>query len=637
MADQRLGTPFGGAIAGACLFGFMDAARVSGHSSLDITELHQFTLMLLDGGALALVGAVVALPLMLVPALRSAWSGFLWGMFVMMMAALGEWWFTQPPTFLNDPATEVVRGNAPLFLLVSVGLGAIYVGLAATVRKARPRIAVVTGITFALLYMSLSAHRSLLPLGDVPEDAPNVLLITMDTSRADHFSAYGQDLAKTPHFDRMASEGALVETATAQIPVTGPSHTTLLSGQPPWQHGALLNGVAVNSSLAMMAESLRAQGWRTGAFVSAYVLDGDLGFSRGFEVYDDDFSWLQGWSDTLPGRFLSAATRRFSPDHVLERRGGRTVDQALAWLEPTVKDPRPFFGWVHLFDPHGPYEPPPPWDTAYYEGDPRDPAHTSMQQVGEVAGYLKPSLEGITDLDWVLAQYAGEISYTDAQLGRLLDALDSLGVAQRTLVIVVGDHGESLTEHGVWFNHGDDLFAPSTQVPMALRFPGWIPEGQVVRGPVEVTDVALTIYDLLGVDPPSSAQREGAGFSLGDALLHGTFTGRAEARSLTFDRPVNLAERQAGRIDRPVYRMVALRSPHQYLYVHRDAPNVENAFFDLADQGEAVALPVPVALESISRSAQGLLDAMQAEDLERSSADPDAEMEARLRALGYIE
>ena len=626
----------GGAVAGAGLFGFADAATVVGRSSLVITDSHQLLLMVLDSLCLGVVGGVLALPLLLWPSLRSAWAGLLWGLFMMAAAAMGEWWFTKPPDFLVEASS--LRGNVLVFGLSLVGLGALCLVLCARVRAPRARVAMVLAVTFLLTFRSLSSGRDLPALGLLPTGAPNVLLITLDTSRADHFSAYGQDHARTPRFDQLASEGALVQTAIAQIPVTGPSHTTLLSGQPPWQHGALLNGIDVNRSVVMMAEHLREGGWRTAAFVSAYVLDGSLGFSRGFEIYDDDFSWLQGWSSTLPGRFMAAAERRFSPTHVLERRGGRTVDQAAEWLASASKNRRPFFAWVHLFDPHGPYTPPPPWDTAYYEGDPRDPAHTSMAQVGDVASYLKPTLDGITDLDWVLAQYAGEVSYTDDQIGRLLDLLDTLEVAEDTLVVVVGDHGESLTENGVWFDHGDDLFAPSMHVPMAFRLPGRIPAGTVVHGPVEVTDVARTIYDLLSVSPPPTAQRDGAGASLLDALQTGIFTGRAEARSMTFDRPVNLAERRAGRIDRPQYRMVALRRIGEYVYIYRDAPMADHAFYPLGPDDRAAAPePLPFALQSLAGSAQGILDGMRAEDLQRSSTEPDAEMEAQLRALGYIE
>jgi len=636
VSDANPGSTIAGAAVGACLFGFADAASVAGGSGLALSESHKLLLLLLDGGTLAIFGALAALPLLAVPALRSAWSGFLWGLFVGTMASLGEWWFTAPPSFVDASGTEQIRGNAALFALTAAGLGAIYAGLAAALSVPRHRIGVAIGITFTLATWGLSADRDLLPLGRAPDAAPNVLLVTLDTTRADHFGAYGHELIQTPSFDALAAQGARIADATSPIPVTGPAHTTIMTGQQPWSHGALLNGVPVNSGVAMMAEHLRARGWRTGAFVSAYVLDGALGFGRGFEVYDDDFSWLQGWAGTLPGRYVSAATRRLSPAHVLERRGGYTVDQALDWMEPVAANVyQPFFAWVHLFDPHGPYAPPPPWDTVYYDGDPRDPAHASMEQVGDVAAYLKPSLDGITDLSWVLAQYAGEISYTDEQLGRLLTALDDWGVANNTLVVVVGDHGESLTEHGVWFNHGDDLFAPSVHVPMAFRFPGKIPREVVVKGPVELGDVAPTVYELLDIEPPDSVE----GTSLLGALHMGIFTGRQAARGLTYDRAINLAERRAGNIDKPVYRMVSLRRPGDYLYIHRDAEGAEDAYYDLSAEGrgEDAVAPMPSERDALPAEAAALLEAMAAEDLDRSAADPDAEMEARLRALGYIE
>src|SRR5262249_26222011 len=142
--------------------------------------------------------------------------------------------------------------------------------------------------------------------------------------------------------------------------------------------------------------------------------------ARGFDVYDDDFAGSGVWAKTSPGALLAMARRHFHPDDILERRGDRTADAALAWLA-RPRD-RPFFLWVHRYDRPGPYAPRPPWDTRYYEGDPRDPGHHSMDRVAGVAPYLRASLAGITDADWVVAQYEGEISFADQQARRIVDA-----------------------------------------------------------------------------------------------------------------------------------------------------------------------------------------------------------------------
>ncbi|RME28455.1 MAG: hypothetical protein D6798_02375, partial [Deltaproteobacteria bacterium] len=460
-----------------------------------------------------------------------------------------------------------------------------------------------------------------------------VLLVTLDTARADYFGAYGRTDVRTPHFDRLAAEGVRLDHAFSQIPVTGPSHTTMLTGEPPWEHGNLLNGLPIDPDKELLSTRLRSRGWRTAAFVSAYVLDGTLGFSRGFEVYDDDFGWLQGFDETVPGRVLAMLGRFTHPDEVLERRGGRTVDAALRWMDAELQGDAPFFVWVHLFDAHGPYAPPPPWDTAYYQGDPRDPAHTSMQGAQHIAAYLKPSLEGITDADYVLAQYAGEISYADEQLGRLLDWLDRSGHADDTLVIAVADHGESLAgEHGVWFNHGDDLYEPATWIPWAMRFPGGAHRGEVLTTPAELTDLAPTIYEVLGIDPPATV----TGRSLMPAIDRGD-SHRPFSRGMCFDRPVNQQLRREGVITRPTYRLVALRTP-DHRFVDHEHESLGNEHWAITVDGPfhtetraPISIPEENALETITA------ELLASGDVGRSQAQQSADAIRKLQALGYME
>jgi arylsulfatase A-like enzyme len=423
---------------------------------------------------------------------------------------------------------------------------------------------------------------------------PNVLLVTLDTTRADRGDPTGSHEVTTPTLDRIAREGARFDRAYSQIPVTGPSHTTILTGRGPWEHGNLLNGLALPAQFPLLSEVLRSEGYATAAFVSGFVLEGDLGFARGFDVYDDDFDGTGAWRDTAPGALLAMATRRFHPHEVLERRGDRTVDAALAWLAQP-RD-RPFFLWVHLFDPHGPYTPPSPWDERYYEGDPRDPGHHSMEQVTGIAPYLRASIAGITDAAWVQAQYEGEISFADQQAGRIVDAIPS-----DTLVVIAADHGESLGEHGVWFNHGDDVYDESTHVPLAIRWPERIAAGTAIDTPAELTDIAATILDLVG----SSVR-------LGGSSL---FQPRQYARSICFDRTANRQARSTGTIDRPTYRMVALAGVDG-TFVHRDAPGS-------TDEWSGTGEP-PTA------EAQAMLGPVARTDRDRSTIE-------RLRALGYTE
>ena len=624
------------AALGGLLYGLLDAGRAALADTLQPEVGRLALLAALDAGALALVGAVVALPLWLL--LRSglgrrvpqpASLGLLAGLGAPFLLDLGEGWFKAPPPFTQAPP---LHGN-PLVFAAAVAVVLVLVLAAGVVRARAVGLGLAALAVVGLGGRAVAGRRAVEAGGEAPPaGARNVLLVTMDTARADYFGAYGRDDVQTPHFDGLAAEGVRFQNAFSQIPVTGPSHKTIMTGVPPWEHGNLLNGLPVDPRFPLLAEQLRARGWRTGAFVSAYVLDGSLGFSRGFQVYDDDFGWLQGWDATVPGRLRAMVQRITNPDLVLERIGGRTTDEALAWLDANGTGPAPFFAWVHLFDPHGPYTPPPPWDTAYYQGDPRDPGHTSMQSAEHIAAYLLPSLRGITDADYVLAQYAGEVSYTDAQVGRLLSWLEQSGRADDTLVILVGDHGESLAgEHGVWFNHGDDLYEASTWIPWAMRLPGGAHAGTVVDDTVELTDLAPTVYEVLGLQGPAQI----TGQSVLPAIQGQAH--RPYARGVCFDRPINQELRRAGEIKDPVYRISALRFPtsrfvdHEHERLSSENWGVTGTDPFRVEQRAPIAIPVENQLTGLTQAlfTQGAID--------RSTVEQSAEAIEKLQALGYME
>ena len=360
--------------------------------------------------------------------------------------------------------------------------------------------------------------------------------MSVDTWRADHVGPLADDDRLTPAFDRLAETGTFFERALAPIAVTGPSHAAMLTGVGPWRTQMLLNGVGIPKDHLLLSQQLSDEGYRTGAFVSAYVLDGQLGFQRGFEVYDDEFAAVRGWSRTGPGRIHAMLERHLSPSHIVERRGDKTIDRALDWLSQDSS--RPTFSWIHLFDPHGPYVPPKPFDEMYYSGDPRALEHHSMEGVSDVAEYLKPSLEGIRDLDWVRAQYAGEVSFVDQQMGRVIQHLESKGTLADTLVIIVGDHGESFGENGVWFNHGGDLDESALHVPFLVHWPKVVKEGRRISNTVGVIDLAPTVLGLLSID---KMQTDGTDRS---AELRGLAPmAQVPVQSICYDRTVNQAER----------------------------------------------------------------------------------------------
>ena len=235
--------------------------------------------------------------------------------------------------------------------------------------------------------------RRLLP----PKAPRNLLLVSLDTTRADHLGCYGYSAGQTPRLDALARSGLRFEKATTVVPLTLPAHSSLLTGTFPAWHGVRDNGgFYLGDEQVTLAEVLRDKGYRTGGFIGAFVLDRRWGISQGFERYFDEFD-LEKFNDAP------------SMD-VIQRPGSEVVDKALEWLRADRE--RPFFAWVHLYDPHAPYEAPEPYRSRF----PRT----------------------------AVGAYDAEIAATDAQVGRLLDALDLDGRLDETLVIAVGDHGEML-------------------------------------------------------------------------------------------------------------------------------------------------------------------------------------------------
>lgn len=280
--------------------------------------------------------------------------------------------------------------------------------------------------------------------------SPNVLLVTFDTTRFDAVGYATGRSGLTPTLDALAARGTWFETATASAPITLPSHATILTGLEPYRHGVRNNGTYVlDGEVTTMAECLAARGYRTHAVISAYVLDSRFGLDQGFAGYDDDLSGVKRDS-----RFMS---RQIVAED--------TADKTLAWLEATEGDDRPFFLWVHFFDPHADYDPPPVFASRF----PDDP-------------------------------YQAEVVYADAELGRVIDALERRGLLASTVAVFLADHGESLGEHGEQ-THGVFLYDATTLVPMLLAGPGVEP-GHRVTTPVRSVDVMPTVLDLVGAPVP---------------------------------------------------------------------------------------------------------------------------------------
>ncbi len=275
----------------------------------------------------------------------------------------------------------------------------------------------------------------------------NVLVVTIDTARADHLACYGNRKIETPTLDQLAREGILCANAVTPVPATLPGHASLLTGLYPYNHGARANGsFKLEDRIVTLAEMLSEQGYRTGAAISAYVLDSCFGLAQGFELYHDDLT-----------RGVKHAPQMFR-----ERPAELTNEVISDWLREHAREQ--FFCWVHYFDPHATYSPPEPFRNRYANNP-----------------------------------YDGEIAYADHQLGELLKLLTELGVREKTLVIVTSDHGEGLGQHGE-MTHSLFIYDATLHVPLILHAPAGLPGGKVINRQVSLVDVMPTILDLLGID-----------------------------------------------------------------------------------------------------------------------------------------
>ena len=292
---------------------------------------------------------------------------------------------------------------------------------------------------------------------------PPVILITIDTLRADHLPTYGDTAVETPAISRLASEGIVFENAFSQVPLTLPSHLTILTGLLPYQHLVRDNlGYRLSARAATLAELLGARGYRTGAAVSASVLASATGASRGFDFYDDRVT----------------AGEKTDQAEFTERAGLETAAALEAWI--ARPDSRPIFAWLHIYEPHAPYDPPEPWKTRY-----RD----------------RP--------------YDGEIAAADAVLGQFLAHLAEQGLGDRALIILAGDHGEGLGDHGE-DHHGLLLYREDLRVPLIVRMPGRRRAGLRVSGTAALADILPTICEVAGCATPPGA----AGQSLFSVITH---------------------------------------------------------------------------------------------------------------------
>lgn len=405
-------------------------------------------------------------------------------------------------------------------------------------------------------------------------EKPNVILVTLDTTRADHLACYGYSGVKTPTLDALAGRGVLFEQCAAASPLTLPSHATIMTGMYPTYHGVRVNGnTAVSETQTTLAEIFSGRGYDTGAFIAAFVLDGRWGLNQGFGHYDDSFD-LKKYKQLDLG--------------AVQKPGNEVMDEALAWLEKE-KD-LPFFAWVHLYDPHSPYEPPEPFRSEY-----------GRQWKGHVG------------------LYDGEIAFMDSQIGRLSEWLSARGLDQKTVVVLVGDHGEGLGSHGEG-THGYFIYDYAVHVPFIVVTPFRELQGVRVAAQSRTADVFPTVLELAGIPAPGKVH----GRSQIPAMLDPKGAPQASAYS----------ESMAPNLQFGWSPLHALRTP---AYKFIDAPRPE--LYDLVrDPGEEkdVQNRLPDRALSMKRELDGLMTETSAGAPMPQAANLDKETVERLAALGYV-
>lgn len=469
---------------------------------------------------------------------------------------------------------------------------------------------------------------------------PRLILISLDTTRADHLGCYGNDRIRTPNIDRLAREGVLFRSVTAAAPTTLASHTSMMTGLYPHTHGVPRNGFDLSPENVMLAEVLKQNGFQTAAFIASFALDRRFGFDQGFDVFDQDFE-------------ISLDGRTYDQD---QRRAAAVTDAALRWVEGASREAA--FLFVHYFDAHAPFDPPPPFDRMYSRLDgptragpaeiERSVRQHQKQAIGTEPGLEQVIRQGLTrelvtrdggpasklDQD-IEALYAGEISYMDRELGRLIDGLEKRGWLEGSIVIVTADHGETLGgEHGDTWNHGLWVYDTTVHVPLIVRRSDRLAAREVAL-PVSTTDILPTVLGLLGIEVPAGVE----GRSLLPALDGGPLD-----RGPLFSEATQPASVEAKEAWRNARKPKCVRDG-RWKYIHAPYLALDELYDIEVDPGERHNLLASPDTDPAAESRRATVAKLRAE-LEAwsraahprpSSVDKEALAETlrRLKGLGY--
>lgn len=391
----------------------------------------------------------------------------------------------------------------------------------------------------------------------------NLLLITIDTLRADHLPVYGYTKVNTPNLDQLAQGSLIFERAIAHAPLTLPSHTSIMTGLLPIAHGVRNNGgYFLDPKIITLAEILKSKGYATAAFVSAFALDSYWQLDHGFDLYFDNFN-----------QFEDISSRQ------IQRPAGETEVEVEHWL-PGIRNKR-FFCWVHFYDPHDPYTPPEPYKTEYSN-----------------------------------FPYDGEIAYTDEVIGKLFAKLEELHLKDRTLIVVTGDHGESLGQHQE-LTHGLFIYDATLHVPLLIHLPGDRQQRRI-QGIARHIDIAPTLLQWMGIQPPVKMQ--------GRSLIP-LIQGKEKQKRIAYSESIYAKN---------AYGWSPLKGITTEEYKFIDAPKSE-LYDEKSDPRETRNLieEKPSIAKALRSQLDEIIDSQSSESA-KGPQKMDPETEEKLRALGYI-
>lgn len=483
------------------------------------------------------------------------------------------------------------------------------------------------GLLLSLVSSAWLSQRNLSQVSAIETD-PDVLIVTIDTLRRDHLSAYGADPfgagvpVQTPVFDRLAEEGILYTNAITPMPETLPAHSAMFTGLHPVRSKVLSNGHTLSRGHTTLAELLAEEGYATGAFVSSFAVDSRTGIDQGFQVFDDDFfPWVRGFTEIRVASVGTKVLMRIADPtdfpFLLERVAPVTIQRALDWL--TLNDDRPAMAWVHLFEPHSPYE---PHGLPGFEdnGTPENPSVDHR--------YILSNEATFTYTDEVRGQlrrlYAEEVAYTDMMLGELVDAVRAMPSQRPLMLIVTADHGEMLGEHGIEMNH-HGIYDEAIQVPLLIVPIRFSEMKRVVDDQVRLMDITATVLKQLRLDAPENTES-------GELVKFAELPHQRGYNSLLMGRKTaSLAEgTQFG------YRARNQDGGGNIKYIWTPDSSEELLFNLLDDPREQdnIITRQPAAAQVIREQVQAEVGDLAQYGV---SAEVDASTEAALRALGYVE